>query len=437
MIDYKIFCIAGTRPEFIKLFPVYQSLLQRAQEKKEKNGQNIVIKWVLTGQHQELLEDLFDFFGVKPDYCFDLKSVFVAKDSVEFAKQEYPLADLAARILLETSRLLADEKPDLIIVQGDTMSTLQASLAAFYQEIPVAHVEAGIRTNTVTSPYPEELSRRIVTQLASLCFAPTNTALLTLEAEKVLFKRKDSFNFNTGNPGIDILIQTNTLINQENFNWAPYRHAQVMGSAKEDAGNFDLLAYLKDRNPNKKIILVTAHRREGFREAHANLVRTIHRIAKERPEVEFIISTHKNPDAYKSFLNLQTLAQQDGLNNIKCFEAINYPLFIKLMQASYMIVTDSGGIQEEAPYMAKPVLVCREETERKEGTAFGVAKLIHTDEEKIYAGINKLLNNPEEYQSMIRSTFNLYGDGMAAPRIGDISMLYIERDKISEITNGR
>lgn len=413
----KIFVIAGTRPELIKMYPIYKALYERTLSDSSpgtKVKHSLEVKWISSSQHVEMLEDLYQFFKIRPDHEFDLNDLNDDQDT--------HLAKLASRIINEASELFAREQPDLVIVQGDTLTAQQCALAAFYQRIRIAHVEAGIRTNNIYSPFPEELARRTLSQIADLNFAPSTTALNTLEAEKIMFK-KQSYNFHTGNPVVYTLEYTRAKISDLNFNWGDF--AYTMPAFTDNGQWFDLIKHLD--SCNKKIILITAHRRENLAEAHYNLANAIYRILEREDSVEFIVSVHKNPEARKAFQGLhQRLIEENLKHRVHFFEAINYPLFVKLMIHSYFIVTDSGGIQEEAPYLGKPVLVFRNETERVEGMHHGMARLIGTEEHMIHGSMLELIVDPTSYNSMIQEGLQPYGDGLAASRIADLSLLYLK-----------
>lgn len=419
LIKLKIFIIAGTRPEFIKVYPIYQEFLKRSQIDSSPGTQvrhQLEVRWVASGQHQELLEDLYSFFQIKPDYEFDLSNI--NEDS------ETHLSKLAAKILEEASMLYAREKPDLVIVQGDTLTSQQCALAAFYQKIEIAHIEAGIRTNDISSPFPEELSRRIISQISTLNFAPSQTALTNLEAEKVMNKKK-SFNFYTGNTVVDMLEHTRQIILAENFVWGEYRFARL---AFHPDLEYDMIMTL-EKIKHKKIILVTAHRRENEGEAHENLANAILRIAERyasSDSIEFIVSVHKNPQARIAFESLEKQLQERSITNVRFLDAINYPLFLRIMMQCHFIVTDSGGVQEEAPYFGKPVLVFRDLTERVEGIEHGMARLIGTEEHVVHGAMLELLTDQNAYNAMIVEGMQPYGDGLAASRITDVSLLYLK-----------
>ncbi len=396
------------------MFPVYKLLWERAA--LSTNARAIEVKWISSAQHNDMLQDLEDFFKVKPDYYFSLESFHNSADR--------RLGNLSAKILEEATKLFVQERPDLIFIQGDTLTSQQCALAAFYEKIPIAHIEAGIRTNNINAPFPEELARRIISQVADLNFAPGQRSLTTLEAEKILFK-KNSYNFYTGNTVVDTLDLACKKIEAPDFDWSKFASAKL-GFEEED---FNLYKYLQEPNVRKRI-LVTAHRRESHEFGIENLCNAIHRIAERfngTEEVEFIICLHKNPNARFAFRELFEKVQKEKLDNIAFMEALNYPLFLELMLKSYFIVSDSGGIQEEAPYLNKPVLVARNETERTEGIDFGFSKLVGTDEHLIHASMLELISDKEAYNSMIKVGLQPYGDGLAAARIVDISLLYLQQ----------
>lgn len=396
------------------MFPVYKLLWERAAA--NTTNKTIEVKWISSAQHNDMLKDLEDFFKVKPDHYFSLEAFHKSEDR--------RLGNLAAVILDEATKLFVEERPDLVFIQGDTLTSQQCALAAFYEKIPIAHIEAGIRTNNINAPFPEELARRIISQVADLNFAPGERSLTTLEAEKILFK-KNTYNFYTGNTVVDTLDLACKKIEAEDFDWSKFATAKL-GFEDED---FNLHKYLQEPNVRKRI-LVTAHRRESHEFGIENLCNAIHRIAERfngTEEVEFIICLHKNPNARFAFRELFEKVQKEKLDNIAFMEALNYPLFLELMLKSYFIVSDSGGIQEEAPYLNKPVLVARNETERTEGIDFGFSKLVGTDEHLIHASMLELISDREVYLSMIKEGLQPYGDGLAASRIVDISLLYLQQ----------
>ncbi len=391
----KIFCVAGTRPEYIKVFPLYQEL--KKQLKK--------VYWVKSGQHQTMVDSLEKFFDIKPDFELKLKQREPNTDAY--------LGKLAADILEKSSELFCKEKPDLVIVQGDTMTAMQVALAAFYQGIKIVHLEAGLRTFDIQSPFPEELSRRLISQIASINFAPSILELEELEKEKKLFKL-ESKNFNSGNTVIDSLENCCAKIGEPGFDWSYWGQAQLAFSAED----FNLEAFL-EIHQNHKIILLSSHRYENQKENLVNLKEAIQELADELTDLVFVFSLHKNPAIQSVFAPVKH-------EKILFFETINYPLFVLLMQSSYLVFTDSGGLQEEAPHLGKPVLVFREHTERKQGIEQGHASLSGLDKASIKNSIRSLVENPQLYQSMQQDAKELYGDGQAAKRIVDVLKLVLK-----------
>lgn len=390
---FKIFCVAGTRPELIKMAPVYKELLSAA-----KLNPVLDIKWVASGQHSQLVESLYEFFEIKPDFSFHL------------AGHNNNLATLASEILNEADQLIKSEKPDLIIVQGDTMTVQQFALAAYYNKVQVAHVEAGLRTNDIYSPYPEELARRILAQIASLHFAPTKQAYQNLQNENVAGAVQQ-----VGNTGIDSLMLTLDKINNSKFNWSKDKYASLFAQEVE----MDLCESLLDHlDESKKLVLITSHRRETSRQAQTQLLNAVFKLASENPDLFFVFSVHKNPAAREAFEDLNSAIAELPARNIVLLEAISYPMFLKLMQESYMIITDSGGIQEEAPYLQKPVLVFREKTERQEVIDAGLASLLSFGEDEIYNSVKELLDTAK-YSKMQDPKFSAYGNANAAKLIVD------------------
>jgi len=358
----KVFCVAGTRPEYIKLFPVYKQLKEA----------DIEVKWVSSGQHLELVKDLEEFFEIKPDYIFDLSQ-----------KPNKTLAELSSELLLEADLLFKREKPNWVIVQGDTATTLQAALAAFYNKIPVAHVEAGLRTGDLENPFPEELNRRMVSQISSLNFCPSQCAFDNL------IKEGHSNNYLVGNTVIDSLKECLEKINIE-----------------------------KAARP---FILITAHRRENLELIETGLAEAIKDLALLKPDYDFVIKLHANPQVVQAFSKLRKLA----IENIKFLETLSYPSFVKLMAEAEFIVTDSGGIQEEAPYLGKLVLIFRNKTERVEVIEAGLARLIGTEKEAIKDSVLELIEKPDLCAQMSNSSKNIYGDGKSSSQILSILLGWI------------
>ena len=336
-----------------------------------KSREQIITKVCVTGQHREMLDVVLDAFGVVPDY------------DLSIMKDKQTLFDITTNILNRIKDVLVAEKPDVVLVHGDTSTTFVTALACFYLQIPVGHVEAGLRTYNLYSPYPEEFNRQAVGIIAQYNFAPTETARENLIRER---KRPETI-FVTGNTVIDALKTTV----REN-----YTHPELEWAA------------------DSRLILLTAHRRENLGEPMHQMFRAIRRIVDETPDVKVIYPIHMNP------LVRQTADEELGNEKrIRLIEPLDVIDFHNFMARSYLILTDSGGIQEEAPSLGKPVLVMRDTTERPEGIEAGTLKLVGTDEETIYTEFKRLLSNQDEYDQMSRAS-NPYGDGFACKRIADV-----------------
>lgn len=358
----KVMSVFGTRPEAIKMCPLVKELESR------KEIESIVC---VTGQHREMLDPVLEVFRVVPD--FDL----------EIMKSGQTLFDVTTEIMLKIKPVLEDVKPDIVLVHGDTSTTFASALACFYLGIPVGHVEAGLRTFNMQSPFPEEFNRQVVGLFSSLNFSPTEMAKSNL-----LNEGKDPETiFVTGNTAIDAL--KSTIVED-------YSH--------------EYLDWAKD----SKLIMITAHRRENLGEPMKNMFKAINRIINEHPEVKAIYPIHMNPIVRK--VADEVLGSNDRIRIVEPLEVVDFHNFLN---ASHMIVTDSGGIQEEAPSLGKPVLVMRDTTERPEGVEAGTLKLVGTEEEVIYKAFKDLLVNQESYDSMSKAT-NPYGDGFASKYIVDI-----------------
>ncbi|MDD3722644.1 MAG: UDP-N-acetylglucosamine 2-epimerase (non-hydrolyzing) [Lutibacter sp.] len=373
----KILLCFGTRPEAIKMAPLYhalcQSALQQSQsELVEDKKSRFVVKVCVTAQHREMLDQVLDFFEMVPDYDLDVM------------QPNQTLNELSAQILSKMDTVFNDAKPDLVLVHGDTTTSTMVALAAFHKGIKVGHVEAGLRTYNKNSPFPEELNRQLTSRIADFHFAPTLKARQNLLAEGV----KDTAIVITGNTVIDALFLT---------------------LRKIEAG---YLLSLKDGLINKidfskKVILVTGHRRESFGTGFENLCKAILEIAKNK-EVEIVYPVHLNPNVQKT-----VFAKLSGVANIHLIDPLDYPTFVWLMSKSSLIISDSGGIQEEAPSFNIPVLVTRETTERDEGIAAGHSFLVGTDPKKIVNITNKLLYSKRS----LEQEPNPYGDGKACEKI--------------------
>lgn len=358
----KVMLVFGTRPEAIKMCPLVLELKRRRE---------IEVKVCVTGQHRKMLEQVLEVFQVQPDY--DLS---IMKDS-------QTLFDVTVGILDRIKGILEKENPDVVLVHGDTTTTFAAALACFYLQIPVGHVEAGLRTYNIYSPYPEEFNRQSVGIVAKYNFAPTQTAKANLLREG----KRDSSIYVTGNTAIDamqITVRKN------------YGHPE--------------LEWAKD----SRLILLTAHRRENLGSPMGHMFRAIRRIAEEFEDIKIIYPIHMNPAVRKTAEEIL-----EGNNRIHIIEPLEVLDFHNFIAASYIILTDSGGIQEEAPSLGKPVLVMRDTTERPEGIEAGTLKLVGTEEEVIYNEFRRLLSDYSEYERMSRAS-NPYGDGHACERIADI-----------------
>ena len=370
LFGMKVLIVFGTRPEAIKMAPVVQGFQKCA-------GFETVV--CVTAQHRAMLDQVLQVFGIKPDHDLNLM------------KPGQDLYDITCGILAGLKQVLIDVKPDLVLVHGDTSTTLAASLAAFYARIPVGHVEAGLRTGNKFSPFPEEINRKVTGAIADLHFAPTEMAKANLLREGV-----DAASiFVTGNTVIDALLS-------------------VVPRLEKDAANIAELdqqfAFL-DRA--KRLILVTGHRRENFGDGFENICNALADIADGAPDVEILYPVHLNPNVQKPVAEILAARK---LRNVHLIDPVDYLPFVYLMNRSYLIITDSGGVQEEAPSLGKPVLVMRDTTERPEAVSAGTVRLVGTSREAIVRETRNLLNNPVEYQKMSLA-HNPYGDGRAVERI--------------------
>jgi len=359
--------VFGTRPEAIKMSPL--ALLLKSRVEFETTI-------CVTAQHREMLDQVLKIFDLRPD-C-DLDIMKVGQD----------LYDITANVLLGMKPVLIEKKPDCVLVHGDTATTFAASLAAFYQKIPVGHVEAGLRTRTIYSPWPEEMNRKLTGAIASHHFAPTERARANLLSEGV----DDGMIVVTGNTGVDALLAVKERIEGD---------ASLRRTLES---SFPFLA------TGRKMILVTGHRRENFGAGIEQMCRALRDIA-ERENVEIVYPAHLNPNVQKPVVELLK-----GHERIHILDPVDYVPFVFLMSRAYIILTDSGGIQEEAPSLGKPVLVLRDTTERPEAIDGGMAKLVGTGRERIVLEVNRLLNNTAAYTTMVKPV-NPYGDGNASKRI--------------------
>jgi UDP-N-acetylglucosamine 2-epimerase (non-hydrolysing) len=359
----KILFVFGTRPEAIKLCPVLLKL---------RESERFQVRVCVTAQHRSMLDQVLAAFDVTPHYDLDLM------------QPGQTLAQITARILAALEPVIKAEQPDMLLVQGDTTTTLAGALAAFYQHVPVGHVEAGLRTGDLAQPFPEEMNRVVTTRLATLHFAPTESAQGNLLAESV-DPRCISV---TGNSGIDAVLYVRDAL---------------------AAGRLPTRRW-PQLDPAKKLMVVTAHRRESFGQGFAQICEALARLAR-RNDVQLIYPVHRNPNVMDPVYR-----QLDGLTNMFLCEPLDYIPFVDLMRRAYLLITDSGGIQEEGPSLGKPVLVMREKTERPEAVAAGTVKLVGTDSDRIVREAERLLDDKAEYRRMAL-IHNPYGDGRAGERI--------------------
>lgn len=374
-----IMLVFGTRPEAIKMCPLVKKLQEHIDDFK-----TIVC---VTGQHREMLDQVLTIFDVKPDYDLNIM------------KQGQDLYDITARVLTGMRDILKETRPDIVLVHGDTTTSTAAALAAFYQQIPVGHVEAGLRTNDIYSPWPEEMNRQITSRIATYNFAPTPLSEQNLKEEKAMGQI-----FVTGNTVIDALhlvvnkLNTDTQLNKQ------------LDEVLLDSG-YDV-SRLKD---SRRLVLITGHRRENFGEGFINMCNAIRDLKNKYSDVDFVYPMHLNPNVRKP---IHEVFGEDlsNLGNMFFIEPLQYLEFVYLMEKSTIVLTDSGGIQEEAPGLGKPVLVMRDTTERPEALASGTVRLVGTNYDKIMTEVSTLLDSKEAYDLMSKAV-NPYGDGRACERI--------------------
>lgn len=372
--------VFGTRPEAIKMAP-----LVKAFQRQPMQFKTVVC---VTGQHRQMLDQVLDIFDIVPDY--DLNIMQPGQD----------LYDVTARVLVGMREVLARTKPDLVLVHGDTTTSTAVALAAFYQQIPVGHVEAGLRTHDIYSPWPEEMNRQLTGRIATYHFAPTPLSRQNLLRENVPDDRITV----TGNTVIDALFWVVNRI----------RGDEELDRSLAEAVNrygYDVSCLSQGR----KLVLITGHRRENFGEGFIRICRAIKDLVERYPEVDFVYPMHLNPNVRKPIREVFGTSA-DAFGNLFFIEPLEYLSFVYLMEKSAIVLTDSGGIQEEAPSLGKPVLVMRDTTERPEALEAGTVKLVGTDYEAIVRNVSELLDQPEAYDRMSRAV-NPYGDGQACRRI--------------------
>ena len=364
MNKIKIAMVFGTRPETIKMFPIISEI--------KKYPHLIDYRIIVSGQHREMLDQMLEIFKINPDYDLNIM------------KQDQSLSNITNSSLMGIEKILKKERPSMVLVQGDTTTTFTGALAAFYQKIKIGHIEAGLRTNSKYNPFPEEINRHLTSVLTDLHFAPTRQSCKNLLYEGV--KREDIFI--SGNTVIDSMF----LMIKEKY---VFREP-----------------LLKDKKIfKKKIILVTMHRRENWGEPLRETCQSINKIIDEHSDLYVIFPLHKNPEIRRNVMEILQYKK-----DILLLDTLDYDDMINLMSKSYIILTDSGGIQEEAPSLGKPVLILRDETERPEAVEAGVVKLIGTNKDRVYSEVKTLINSRDKYRKMSKN-INPYGDGKASERI--------------------
>lgn len=373
-----IMLVFGTRPEAIKMSPLVKEL----QAHKDKFNTIVCV----TGQHREMLDQVLDIFDIKPD--FDLNIM----------KQGQDLYDVTSKVLLGMRDILKKCTPDIVLVHGDTTTSMAASLAAFYQQIPVGHVEAGLRTHNIYSPWPEEINRQITGRIATFHYAPTELSRRNLLKEGL----SDDMIHVTGNTVIDALYWVVERIRND----STLEH-YLKDELKACGYNIDRLT------GNKKLVLITGHRRENFGDGFVNICKALKSLVETYPDVDFVYPMHLNPNVRKP---IHEVFGHTDYRNMFFIEPLEYLAFVYMMEKSFIVLTDSGGIQEEAPGLGKPVLVMRDTTERPEAVDAGTVKLVGTDYDRIVSEVSRLINDYKYYSTMSEAV-NPYGDGNACKRI--------------------
>ncbi len=398
----KILLVFGTRPEAIKMAPLVIALKQDAR------FETIVC---VTGQHREMLDQVLQIFDITPEYDLNIM------------RQGQDLYDVTARVLTGMRDVLKEVQPDVVLVHGDTTTSTAAALAAFYQQIPVGHVEAGLRTHNIYSPWPEEMNRQITGRIATYNFAPTPLSAENLKAEQAHGKI-----FITGNTVIDALhmvvdrLKSDPALakaQEEVLHNAGYDVARLNATPAIDSK----LSTLNSEQQQRKLVLITGHRRENFGEGFISMLTAMKDLSEKYPDVDFVYPMHLNPNVRKPihqvFSGMESLSLGEGwgeAHNFFFIEPLQYLEFVYLMEKSTLVLTDSGGIQEEAPGLGKPVLVMRDTTERPEALEAGTVKLVGTDYSLIVSEVSRLLDDAEAYRQMSHAV-NPYGDGLACQRI--------------------
>jgi UDP-N-acetylglucosamine 2-epimerase (non-hydrolysing) len=393
MIDPKIakkriLLVFGTRPEAIKMAP----LVKEFQLHPDKFETIVCV----TAQHREMLDQVLNLFEINPDYDLNLM------------KQGQDLYDITSKVILGMRDVLSEVKPDLVLVHGDTTTSTASALAAFYQQIPVGHIEAGLRTHNIYSPWPEEMNRQITGRIATYHFSPTETSKSNLLKEGI----KESNIFVTGNTVIDALH-----IVLEQIRTKPKLETTVLSLLSKNGISENLCSSWIDNK--RKLVLITGHRRENFGEGFINICKAIKELAEKYPEVDFVYPMHLNPNVRKPISEVFGEISDNSCNlrsNVHFIEPLEYLPFVYLMSKSYLVLTDSGGIQEEAPGLGKPVLVMRDTTERPEALEAGTVILVGTKKDVIFDKVSELIEDTKTYKTMSKAN-NPYGDGKSCQRI--------------------
>ena len=389
-----VILVFGTRPEAIKMCPLVKEF--------QKHPDDFKTVVCVTGQHREMLDQVLQIFDVKPDYDLNIM------------KQGQDLYDVTARVLTGMREVLDTVNPDVVLVHGDTTTSMATAMAAFYRQIPVGHVEAGLRTHNLYSPWPEEMNRQVTGRIAMYHFSPTALSRQNLLDE--------------GTPEDQITVTGNTVIDA--LHWVVRKIENDGKLSKELAENLKVSGYDTSRleipgragnDGNRRLVLITGHRRENFGEGFISICTAIRDLARTYPEVDFVYPMHLNPNVRKPIREvfgnqMPGQAEHDGEGNLFFIEPLDYLDFVYLMEKSYLVLTDSGGIQEEAPGLGKPVLVMRDTTERPEAIDAGTVRLVGTDYVRIVNEVSALLDDQNHYEAMSHAV-NPYGDGKACPRI--------------------
>ncbi|MFY9597270.1 MAG: UDP-N-acetylglucosamine 2-epimerase (non-hydrolyzing) [Dysgonamonadaceae bacterium] len=387
----RVLLVFGTRPEAIKVAPLVNAFQQQADA-----FETVVC---VTGQHREMLDQVLRLFEIVPDY--DLN---IMKDGQD-------LYDITARVLVGMRDVIKAVQPDVVFVHGDTTTSMASALAAFYQQIPVAHIEAGLRTHDIYSPWPEEMNRQITGRIATYNFAPTPLSKQNLVDEGV----DESSITVTGNTVIDALNMVVNKIKSDRDLQNDIRDTLLQSGLPERMVH----AFFQPPTPNRRLVLITGHRRENFGDGFLHICQAIKTLAEKYPDVDFVYPMHLNPNVRKPIKEIfgdWVSNRQSSNSNLYFIEPLEYLPFVFLMEQSTLVLTDSGGIQEEAPGLGKPVLVMRNTTERPEAVEAGTVKLVGTNYDLIVSEVSKLLDDPAYYNAMAQAT-NPYGDGLASKRI--------------------